>query len=83
MCEFNLCIAGIESPRWQARYCLLGVGQREFKRIMECDVGENQRNGLKTWAIWWDSVVRPIVAAHQLVLVMAKITFMLPILTRR
>ena len=28
--DANLCIAGIESPRWQATYCLLGVGKCEF-----------------------------------------------------
>ena len=78
--EFNLCIAGIESPRWQARYCLSGVGKCEFKRIFERDVGENQQNGLKARESQWNKVVRATVAAHQIVLVIAKVAFMLPIL---
>ena len=70
--EFNLCIAGIESPRWQARHCLSSVGKCEFKRIFERDVGENQQNGLKAGENRWNRVVRAAVAAHQLVLVIAK-----------
>ena len=70
--EFNLCIAGIESPRWQTRYCQSGVGKCEFKRILERDVGENQQNGLKAGEIRRNRVVRATVAAHQLVLVIAK-----------